>query len=92
MHRPPTFYMRYNFDLALPNEHFKYIVNVQYMLDFHQVRQWMSKTYGYSQNVEEDGQMANPNWAFFLKFNLHKIYLRGDEELSWFRIKWGDPS
>ena len=91
MHRPPTYYMKYDYDLALPNKHFKYIVNVRHMLDFHQVRQWMSETYGFSENIEEDGQMTNTHWAFFLKFNLHKIYLQGDEELSWFKIKWGDP-
>ena len=84
--------MRYNFDLALPNKHFKYIVNVQYMLDFHRVRQWMSETYGYSENVEEDGQLANPHWAFFLKFSIHKIYLHSDEELNWFQLRWGTPS
>jgi hypothetical protein len=83
--------MTYHIDLAMPNQHFKYIINVQRMLDFHTVRKWMSETYGYSENIEEDGRMANAHWAFFLKFSLHKIYLRGDEELSWFKIRWGDP-
>jgi len=84
--------MNYSIHDAQPNKYFKYIVSVQYMLDFHRVRQWMSETYGFSEDIDLDQPATNPHWAFFLKFSIHKIYLQGDEELNWFQLKWGTPS
>ena len=83
--------MNYTLIDAQPNDHFKYIVNIHRMLEFHAARQWMSQTYGFTEDIEEDKPNINEHWAFFLKFSTHKIYLRGDEELSWFKIRWGDP-
>jgi hypothetical protein len=51
----------------------------------------MSATYGYSEDLKKDQPATNPHWAFTINWKLHKIYLRGDEELSWFKIKHGDP-
>ena len=83
--------VNYSIHDAQPNDHFKYIVNIHRMLEFHAARQWMSQTYGFTEDIEEDKPNINEHWAFFLKFSTHKIYLQGDEELSWFKIRWGDP-
>ena len=83
--------MNYTVIDAQPNKHFKYIVNIHRMLEFHEARQWMSKTYGFTEDIIKDLPNTNLHWAFFLKFSTHKIYLQGDEELSWFKIRWGEP-
>ena len=33
----------------------------------------------------------NTHWGFEIRLGASTVYLRGDEELSWFRIKHGDP-
>lgn len=58
------------------------------ILDFHRVRQWMSETYGFSSTVGEEDN--NEHWAFAIKLKHYVIYLKGDEELSWFKIKHGE--
>jgi hypothetical protein len=83
--------MRYIVEDAIPNKYFKYIVDIGQVLDFHDVRKWMSETYGYSEDLKKDQPNANLHWAFTINFRIHKIYLRGDEELSWFKIRYGDP-
>ena len=82
--------MRYIVEDAIPNKYFKYIVDIGQVLDFHDARKWMSETYGYSEDLKKDQPDTNPHWAFSINFRFHKIYLRGDEELAWFRIKYGD--
>jgi hypothetical protein len=77
---------------TIPNEYFKYIIDIGKMLDFHAVRKWMSDTYGYSEDLKNYRPACNnKHWAFSISFRFHKIYLRGDEELSWFKIRHGDP-
>ena len=66
------------------------MVDIDRMREFHTARQWLSATYGFADSVEKDLPNTNPHWAFLLKFATHKIYLQGDEELSWFKIKWGE--
>ena len=83
--------MRYIVEDAIPNEYFKYIVDIGQVLDFHDVRKWMSETYGYSDDLRKyRPDCNNKHWAFSINFRFHKIYLRGDEELAWFRIKYGN--
>ena len=84
--------MRYTLEDTIPNNHFKYIINIGPVLDFHNVRKWMSDTYGYTEDLKKyQPDCNNKHWAFSLTFRVHKIYLRGDEELSWFKIRYGDP-
>ena len=59
------------------------------MLDFHRTRQWLSTTYGYSDVIDEEN-VPNEHWAFMIRLSSYMIYLRGDEELSWFKIKHGE--
>jgi uncharacterized protein (DUF2461 family) len=83
--------MKYTLEDAVPNRHFKYIVDLVQVLDFHEARKWMSGTYGYTEDLKKDLHDTNPHWAFTINWRNHKIYLRGDEELSWFKIRYGDP-
>jgi len=83
--------MKYTIEDTIPNDHFKYIVTVVQMLDFHEVRKWMSTTYGYTEDLKKHQPDTNPHWAFTINWRLLKIYLRSDEELSWFKIRYGNP-
>jgi hypothetical protein len=83
--------MYYTVVEAQPNRHFKYVVDIYRMLEFHTVRQWMSATYGFTQSIEKDFPDTNPHWAFLLSVTSYQIYLQSDEELTWFKIRYGDP-
>ena len=89
-HRPPTFYMNYKLEETLPNTKFKYLIRIARMLEFHAVRQWLSQTYGMAEPIDRD-TMNNPYWGFEIKLGALTVYLRDDKELSWFKIKHGDP-
>lgn len=60
------------------------------MLEFHAVRQWLSQTYGLAEQLDRD-TLHNSYWGFEIRMGGSTIYLRGDEELSWFKIRHGDP-
>jgi hypothetical protein len=71
------------------NEHFKYNVKIPMMLDFHRVRQWLSMTYGYSGELNDDDPL-NKRWAFIIRLSSNVVYLKGEEEVAWFKIKYGE--
>jgi hypothetical protein len=58
------------------------------MLDFHAIRQWLSLTYGQTYEIGTDAP-GNEHWSFELKQKDYSIYLKGDDELSWFKVKYG---
>jgi hypothetical protein len=35
------------------------------------------------------GEQVNPHWAYDAQYNQYRIYLAGDQELAWFRLKFG---
>jgi hypothetical protein len=72
----------------IDNEYFKYNVKIPMMLDFHRVRQWLSVTYGYSD--EYDDHPSNKHWAFVIRLSSNMVYLKGEEEVTWFKIKYGE--
>jgi hypothetical protein len=75
------------------NRYFKYGVQVlKSMLDFHNVRRWFTETYGVGDDIGRDEPLVNGNWAFQIHYTTYMIYVKGDEELAWFKIKYGDPS
>ena len=82
--------MNYTLEDTRPNDHFKYLIRIGRMLEFHSVRQWLSQTYGLAEQVDRD-TIRNPHWGFEIRMGASTVYLRGDEELSWFKIKHGDP-
>lgn len=69
------------------NEHFKYNIKIPLMLDFHEVRQWLSATYGYSGELNDD-YPTNEHWAFIIRLNSNVVYLKGEKEVAWFKIKY----
>jgi hypothetical protein len=83
--------MKYTLEDTFPNNYFKYIIDIGKVLDFHAARKWMSETYGYTEDISKDKPGINQHWSFTIDYRIHKIYLKGDEELSWFKIKHGHP-
>jgi len=74
---------------TIENKYFKYAIHIPMILDFHYVRQWMSTTYGYSDTYNEE-KMPNEHWAFMIKLSRYVVYLKSEEELTWFKIKHGE--
>ena len=83
--------MKYILEDTVPNDHFKYLIRIPRMLEFHAVRQWLSQTYGLAEQLDRDA-IHNPYWGFEIRRYNSAVYLRGDEELSWFKIRHGDPA
>ena len=81
--------MRYSLHTTRDNKYFQHGVQVFKMLDFHETRQWLIQTYGLSESIDKDVEY-NPHWAFYMKYNHYMLYLRGNEELSWFKIRHGE--
>ena len=81
--------MNYSIHETRENRYFKHGIQVFSMLDFHAARQWLTSTYGFGDDIGRDEPIINKHWAFFLKFKHHVIYVAGDEELAWFKMKWG---
>jgi hypothetical protein len=81
--------MKYSVHLTRENKYFKHGIQVFEILDFHSARQWLSEAYGQSESVDRDVKY-NDHWAFYIKYNSYMLYVRGDEELSWFKIKYGE--
>ena len=82
--------MNYTVQDTRPNDHFKYLIRIGRMLEFHSARQWLSQTYGLAEQLDRD-TIKNPYWGFEIRLGGCTVYLRGDEELSWFKIKHGNP-
>jgi len=101
--------MKYEYQL-LDNRHshrhrFKYMIRFPKhhhgtgVLDFDRARRWFTDKYGWSQDVELQGEMAknrrqhpeayqpdeiNPHWAFLSKYDDYRIYVVSDQEMSFF--------
>ena len=82
--------VKYVLEDARPNDHFKYLIRIGRMLEFHTVRQWLSQAYGLAEQLGRD-TVHNPHWGFEIRMGGSIVYLRGDEELIWFKVKHGDP-
>lgn len=84
--------MTYTLTTLTAAEHnFKYLIRVARMLEFHNIRQWLSQTYGLAEQMDRD-TINNPHWGFEIRMGSNTVYLRDDEELGWFKIKYGNPA
>jgi len=83
--------MNYSIHETRENKFFKYGIQVQGMLNFHQVRNWFSQTYGFASTIAND-LIDNEHWSFHMVYQTYMIYVKGDEELAWFKIRYGDQS
>ena len=81
--------MKYYLHDTRENKYFKYGIQVNGMLDFHSVRRWCTDTYGIGANITRDEPISNENWAFYIIYQQYMIYLKGDEQLNWFKLKYG---
>jgi hypothetical protein len=68
------------------------------VLEFDRSRRWFNETFGWSQDVETRSQIGrtraqnnqdyskdfNLHWAYSIKYNEYRIYVRSDQELNWF--------
>jgi hypothetical protein len=84
--------MNYKLEDTRPNNYFKYGIKVIGMLDFHAVRNWFSQTYGPCESLAHGSKIDNLHWSFEIIYQNYTIYVKDDEELSWFKIKYGEPS
>ena len=70
-------------------------LNVSGVIPFHHARKWCNETWGFGTDVDthwaaqQAGEEVNPHWAYDAQYNQYRIYLTGDPELVWFRLKFG---
>jgi hypothetical protein len=71
------------------------------VLEFDRSRRWFNETFGWSQDVETRSKIGraraknnqdyskdfNLHWAYSIKYNEYRIYVRSDQELNWFVLK-----
>jgi hypothetical protein len=81
--------MKYYLHDTRENKYFKYGIQVNSMLHFHDVRRWFVDTYGLGADITRDEPIVNEHWAFYIIYQQYMIYLKGDEELNWFKLKYG---
>jgi hypothetical protein len=68
------------------------------VLEFDRARRWFNEKFGWSQDVETRSQIGvvraqlkedytkdfNLYWAYSIKYNDYRIYVKSDQELNWF--------
>lgn len=72
---------------------FKYCIELSSMLDFHEVRVWLTKTYGEGLKCIDDRINQDSNgkkWGHYLLYMRYIIYFLGEEEFAWFKLKFGE--
>ena len=85
--------MKYSLHNTIDNRYYKHGIQVLgSMLDFHDVRVWLTKTYGIGHNLDTDEPVSNEFWGFYVKFQHHMVYLKSETELNWFKLKYGTES
>jgi hypothetical protein len=84
--------VNYRIHKAAP-EGFEYGIAIDRMLDFHDVRRWLLATYGYAENTASPywtlGESLEQHWSWAIAYQNYAIFLRGDSELGWFKLKFG---
>ena len=84
-------FIRYRLHNTRDNRYFKYGIQVlNSMLDFHDVRIWFTQTYGTGNDLTRDEPIENKHWGFIVKYQHYIIYIKGEEELNWFKLRYGD--
>jgi hypothetical protein len=86
----PFIHMKYQLLDTRPNDYFKYEIKITGILNFHAVRNWFSQIYGPCESLAHGKKIDSKHWSFEVIYQNYAIYVRGDEELSWFKIRYGD--
>lgn len=85
--------MKYSLHQTRDNRYFKHGIQVlDNMLDFHEARRWFTETYGIGDDISRDEPLQNGHWAFQIAYTTYMIYVKGDEELNWFKLKYGQET
>ena len=82
--------MKYKILEPRENKYFKHSIQVLGMLNFHEARNWFFQTYGPCESLAHGEKIDNEHWTFDMKYQTYVIYVKGDEELSWFKLKYGE--
>lgn len=62
--------------------------------DLNEIREWCWSTMGAScelefwLNIADGSSSKNKRWCWHTNFNNHKIYLRTEADVNWFKLKW----
>jgi hypothetical protein len=83
--------MNYSLHETRENQYFKHGIQITGMLNFHAVRNWFGQTYGPCESLAHGSKIDNLHWSYHVVYQTYMIYVQGDEELAWFKIKYGDP-
>lgn len=83
--------MKYSLHSTRENQYFKYGIQVHGMLNFHATRNWFNETYGWASTIAHD-LIDNKHWSYHMVYQTYMIYVRGDEELNWFQLRYGAPA
>lgn len=85
------------------SDHFRWMIDCgANRLAFLKIREWCTEAWGLSEELElwehlwygvsdDTRHLANPHWAWLFDTNHPvkcKIYIRDDEELAWYKLKW----
>ena len=85
------------------SDHFRWMVDCgANRLAFLKIREWCIQAWGFGEELEQweylhyhnDGEfrhLANPHWAWYFSTEYSvksKIYIRDDDELAWYKLKW----
>lgn len=71
---------------------FKYCLEFYYPFkdgeEFCAVREWCWETWGPGRELKFTDSSRKFKWAFLVDSNRTRIYLKSDEELSWYKLRW----
>ena len=84
--------MKYSVHNTHDSRYFKYGIQIQGMLNFHEARNWFTRTYDIGDDISRNEPLLNGRWAFQLVYQTYMIYVKGDEELAWFKMKYGQEA
>jgi hypothetical protein len=56
--------------------------------EFCEVREWCWQTWGPGRELKFLHPYREYIWAFFTDTNRTRIYLNGDKELEWYKLRW----
>ena len=70
---------------------YQYVTNIKRMMDFHAVRTWCNESFGISErDVLIHGRYVAEQWAWHLDYQRHRVFLKSEQELTWFKLKFGE--